>query len=311
MPAFLGAGFMAPCIQGSMLFIMENNKQTRISGIGDRVTSTISVTLVLFILGLVAAINITFGGVERSVKEKIGFSAVLSDSLSPQQVAHLKKLCAEAPYIKEYEYLSAADVLDSETQGEGQALLDQIGFNPYAPMIDIRVKALYANPDSLTHIMEQWRVMPEVEEVSGNTEMAANLASNAKVLNTVLLIIAATLLLISFVLINNTVRLTIYSRRFLIHTMKLVGATGAFIRRPFLWWNTLQGVVSGLLGGALLCGLVAWAKDWYPPLGDLMPWGATFVVLGGILVLGVLICVIAAMLATNRYLRSDYDEMFD
>lgn len=290
---------------------MNKNRITRISGISDRITSTISVALVLFILGLVATINITFTGLERSVKEKIGFSAVLADTITPQQVEDLRAFCAGERYVKAVEYLSADDVLREETQGEGAALVEQLGFNPYAPMLDIKVTAEYAHPDSLSRIIARWEKMPLVGEISGNTEMAANLASNARVLNTVLLIIAATLLLISFVLINNTVRLTIYSRRFLIHTMKLVGATGSFIRRPFLWWNTLQGVIAGIAGGGLLCALIAWAREWYSPLGELMPWCDIALVLGAIPVLGVVICVVAALLATNRYLRSDYDGMFD
>lgn len=289
---------------------MEKKKQTRISGIGDRVTSTISVTLVLFILGLTAAINITFDGLERSVKEKIGFSAILTDSLTDERTAALKQLCSSAPYIQDFEYLSAEQVLDEETEGEGQQLVDQIGFNPYSPMVEIKVKERWADSDSLQSLMELWQRMPEVTEVQGNTEMVANLTANAKVLNTVLLIIAATLLLISFVLINNTVRLTIYSRRFLIYTMKLVGATGGFIRKPYLLWGAFQGVIAGLLSGGMLVGLIAWAKEWYAPFGTLMPWDITLIVWGGILVLGVIICVVASLLATNRYLRSDYDEMF-
>jgi len=290
---------------------MNKNKLTRISGVSDRITSTISVALVLFILGLVATINITFTGLERSVKEKIGFSVVLADTVTPAQISEIRRFCGSERYVKSYEYLSADDVLREETQGEGAALVEQLGFNPYAPMIDIKVTAEYAHPDSLACIIAAWEAMPLVEETSGNTEMAASLASNARVLNTVLLIIAATLLLISFVLINNTVRLTIYSRRFLIHTMKLVGATGGFIRRPFLWWNALHGVVAGIAGGGLLCALVVWSRQWYAPLGDLLPWSDVAVVLCSIPVLGVIICVVAALLATNRYLRSDYDGMFD
>lgn len=290
---------------------MEKYNNNRISGIGDRLTSTISVTLVLFILGLVATINIAFGSVERSVKEKMGFSVVLADSVPSQVLDSLRVSCAAAQYVSSWQFLSADDVLALETGGNGRELVDQIGFNPYAPMFEVKVKAAYANVDSLNRVTALWRACPYVDEVPVNTEMVGNLQRNADMLNLVLLVVAATLLLISFVLINNTVRLTIYSRRFLIHTMKLVGAKGSFIRRPFLVTNALQGVVAGLIAGALLCGLVAWAKDWYPALGALMPWSATFIVFGAVVVLGVIICVIAALLATNRYLRSDYDGMFD
>ncbi len=120
---------------------MNKNKLTRISGVSDRITSTISVALVLFILGLVATINITFTGLERSVKEKIGFSVVLADTVTPAQISEIRRFCGSERYVKSYEYLSADDVLREETQGEGAALVEQLGFNPYAPMIDIKVTA--------------------------------------------------------------------------------------------------------------------------------------------------------------------------
>lgn len=129
-------------------------------------------------------------------------------------------------------------------------------------------------------------------------------------LNTILLIIAAALLLISFVLINNTVRLTVYARRFLIHTMKLVGAKGSFIRRPFLISNILQGIVAALLACGLLALLAGWAKSLDPAMDSLLPWSALAAVFGGILVVGCAICALAAVIATNRYLRASYDDMF-
>lgn len=290
---------------------MEKATNKNISGIGDRLTSTISVTLMLFILGLVAAINISFASVERSVKEKLGFSVVFADSVPSQTIDSLRLVCENAPYVSECRFLSADEVLAEETGGEGAHLVEQIGFNPYAPMLEVRVRAEYADVDSLNKLVSQWKGLPQVGEVPVNTEMVGNLQRNADMLNLVLLIIAAMLLLISFVLINNTVRLTIYSRRFLIHTMKLVGAKGAFIRRPFLMSNALQGFIAGVFAAGMLAALIAWIKDWYQALGDLIPWVAVLIVCGALVVAGMMICTVAALLATNRYLRSDYDEMFD
>ena len=154
--------------------------------------------------------------------------------------------------------------------------------------------------------------MPEVDEATANTEMIDNLDRNARLLNLILIIIAAALLLISFVLINNTVRLTVYSRRFLIHTMKLVGATGAFIRRPFLQINLLQGVIAGVLASGILVGFTAWAASLKEVLlTAFLPWDAVGLLCLGMIVAGMIICTLAALLATNRYLRKDYDAMFD
>ena len=128
-------------------------------------TSTISVTLVLFILGLVGAINITFHGISRQVKEKMGFTVVLADSISSEGIESLRALANQAPYISEYNYLSSEEVLAEETQGEGNDLVELLGVNPYAPMLEVRVKEEYANADSITAITAQWNAMPEVDEM--------------------------------------------------------------------------------------------------------------------------------------------------
>ena len=281
---------------------MEQKNHTRIAGMGDRVTSTISVTLVLFILGLVAAINITFSNLDKELKEKIGFTVVLHDSIPAQDIEALLRQCDAAPYISDYKYLSAEDALMEETAGDGQELVEMLGVNPYSPR---------ANVDSISGLVGAWEKRAEVAEVSVNTDVVKNLDSNARMFSTILLVIAAVLLLITFVLINNTVRLTVYSRRFTIHTMKLVGATGGFIRRPFLISNLIQGIIAAIIASGLLGALFAWGKNWNPSLGALLPWSAAAVIFGIILITGMAICTLAAVFATNRYLRADYDEMFD
>lgn len=291
---------------------MNNRKRSRLAGWGDYVTSTISVMLVLFILGLVGAINITFHGINRQIKEKMGFTVVLTDSVSAHEVESLKNICKTAPYVSDYKYLSALEVMEQETNGDGSDLVELLGVNPYAPMFEIRMREEYANVDSIVRLTSMWEAMPEVEEATANTEMIGSLNRNARLLNIILLVIAGALLLISFVLINNTVRLTVYSRRFLIHTMKLVGATGAFIRKPFLWINFWQGVIAGFLASGLLAGLVWWAARWEEMILTLyLPWQAIGSLCGAMVGLGVVICVVAAYFATNRYLRKNYDEMFD
>lgn len=291
---------------------MNSKKRNRLAGWGDYVTSTISVMLVLFIIGLVGALNTTFHGINRQIKEKMGFTVVLADSVGDAGVESLKSLCYNAPYISDYKYLSAEEVMAEETKEDGDELVELLGVNPYAPMLEIRMKEDYANVDSITAIVAIWNAMPQVDEATANTEMIGNISRNAQYLNLILVVIAGALLLISFVLINNTVRLTVYSRRFLIHTMKLVGATGGFIRRPFILINCWQGVISGVLASGLLCALAVWADSWEKNLiTTFLPWSAIGIICGCMIVLGVLICAIAAFFATNRYLRKNYDEMFD
>lgn len=291
---------------------MNEKNRNRRTGWSDYITSTISVTLVLFILGLVGAINITFRGVDRHVKERMGFTVVLTDSVPPATVADIQRQCASSPYISSFQYLSAEEVMAEETRNEGAELVELLGVNPYAPMLEIKVKEQYANVDSITRLATQWQSRPEVSEVTVNAEMIDNLNRNAGFLNTILIIIAGALLLISFVLINNTVRLTVYSRRFLIHTMKLVGATGGFIRRPFLLANMWQGIIAGALASGLLAAIMAWGESWQGgAVVAFLPWSAIGMLCGGMVVAGIIICTIAAFFATNRYLRKNYDEMFE
>lgn len=290
---------------------MEKKNQSRIAGVGDRVTSTISVTLVLFILGLVAAINITFGTLDRELKEKMGFTVVLRDSVPSEEIGKLRQICVSAPYVSDFKYLSPEEVLREEAGSEGPALVEMLGVNPYSPMFDIRVKQNWANVDSINALVDAWSAIGVVDEVSVNTDMVENLTRNARMFITVMLVIAAALLLISFVLINNTVRLTVYARRFTIHTMRLVGATPGFIRRPFIISNLIQGVVAGIIASGLLAALIWWGKNWDAALEPLLPWPMAGVIFVGIVMVGMAICSLAAFMATNRYLRADYDEMFD
>ena len=290
---------------------MDKKNRNRMAGWGDYVTSTISVTLVLFILGLVGVINISFDGVSRQVKEKMGFTVVLADSVAPAALDSMKAECANAPYISTYRYMSAEDVMAEETHGEGAELVELLGINPYAPMFEIRLKADYAHPDSVATLARSWKIRNGVDEVTVNTEMIENLNRNANLINMVLVIMAGALLLISFVLINNTVRLTVYSRRFLIHTMKLVGAKGGFIRRPFLIVNAFQGIIAGILASGALALLIAWAHTFELGMETLLSWQDVWFVFVALPLAGVLICMLAAASATNRYLRKDYDDMFN
>ena len=278
---------------------------------GVRLTSTISVTLVLFILGLVAFINISFDGIERQVKEKMGFAVILNDSVPAATIDSISRFCQTADYISEFKYLSAEEVMAEETGGEGSELIEMLGVNPYAPMYEIRVTAENANVDSINRIVGRWQSLPFVDEVDVNTELVGSLDANSRMLNAILLIVAAALLLISFVLINNTVKLSVYAKRFIIHTMKLVGATGAFIRRPFLVSNIIQGICAGAVASGILAGMLVWARSSHSAFAVLIPWEVAAIVFAALLIIGALICGIAALIATNRYLHISYDDMFD
>ncbi|WP_370455709.1 cell division protein FtsX, partial [uncultured Muribaculum sp.] len=143
-----------------------------------------------------------------------------------------------------------------------------------------------------------------------HTELVDSINRNINSVSLILIIITCALLFISFALINNTVRLTVYSRRFIIHTMKLVGATGSFIRRPFINANVVSGIVSALIASAILAGTLYYLQGIDSGIASAITWPQAACVFAGILIIGIIICAVAALFATNKYLRLDYDDMF-
>jgi cell division transport system permease protein len=192
----------------------------------------------------------------------------------------------------------------------GENLQEMLDVNPFSPEFEINVKADYATADSLNAIMLPLMENPLVEEVNGHTDHVERMNHTLRVAMVMLTLAAAALLLVSFVLINNTVRLTIYARRFTIHTMKLVGASPGFIMRPFLLSNAMQGIVAAILAGGCLALAVHGLHSLDPSLQSYLSWEQTAMVGGALLVGGVIICMLAAWLATRRYITRHYDDLF-
>lgn len=290
----------------------ENNKEIKISYWAAHLTTVVSVTLVLLLVEIVAMIWLGAEGETRRLKEKIELSAVLGDSVSNAQAAVLGKEIAAKPYAQGVRVITKEEALKNWTADTGEDLQALFGVNPLSPEITFSVKADYASAAELKRIASQLEAMPEVEAVSSpDAEMVDTMNENIARLSLGLAIVAAIMLIISFVLINNTVRLTIYSRRFSIHTMQLVGATDGFIRRPVVTSNLLAGLVAGLLAVALLAiGVLAADKSGMLSMATLIDW-QMYICLGvAILALGMALCALAAWLAANKYLRKDYDQLF-
>lgn len=288
-----------------------NKKQNQlVSTFSAQITSTISVALVLLVLGIMALMGIAARSVTRDIKENMGFNIILADGVADKAVNNLKQRLGQSPYVSSYSFISADDALRQWQEDTGEDLSGVLDVNPFYGEFDVKVKELYANVDSIGAITETLKTDPAVGEISVHTEIVETINRNIRSIATVLIIIAATLLLISFMLINNSVRLTIYSRRFIIHTMKLVGATPGFIRRPFLINNIVHGIIAAVIATAILAGLLYYTHSLDTSVAYAVTWSDAACVFGGILVTGVLICFISALISTNRYLRLSYDDMF-
>ncbi len=289
---------------------MDKKQNRLISTFSAQVTSTISVALVLLVLGVVAMMAIAARTVTKGIKENMGFDIVMSEDAGTQAVNALKRQLSQAPYVSSYNYISADEALSQWQEDTGEDLSEVLDVNPFQGEFDVRVKETYASVDSIDAIAARLKSNPAIADIAVHAQMVEAVNRNIRSVSMVLIVIAAALLLISFVLINNTVRLTIYSRRFLIHTMKLVGATPSFIRRPFVVNNIFHGIFAAVIASALLAALLYYAHSLDASVAYAIGWESAVWVFAAMLVVGIAICTAAALFATNRYLRLSYDDMF-
>lgn len=284
----------------------------KISYWAAHLTTIVSVTLVLVLTGIIALIGIFADTQTRKIKENIELNAIMTDSATNEDAYRLAKAIREKPYIRSVEVITKEDALKNWTAETGEDLMKLFGVNPLSPEVSFSIRAEYASAENMRKIANSISRVPQVEAVAApDAAMISNMNSNLENAALILSGVAIVLIIISFVLINNTVHLTIYSRRFTIHTMQLVGATNGFIRGPIVGNNLLTGVISGILASSILALTIFLAPHGgFGLLSELFPWWQTGIVAAGLIVAGALICTIAATLATNRFLRKKYEDLF-
>lgn len=280
------------------------------SSLSVQATATVSVALVLLLLGMVASLGLAARRITTEIKEHLGFDVVLTEQATLDRVNEFKQMFADAPYVASFRYFSPEQANETWREEMGENLTELLDINPFLPEFEVNVKADYAVADSLDTIVLPITQMNDVYQVNAHTEVVDRVNRNLSTLMWVLLVAAAALLPISFVLINNTIRLTIFSRRFTIHTMKLVGASRGFIRRPFLLSNLLQAVIASIIASAMLVGMYCYIWSLDPSLQSVLTEQMLVWVCCGMLVCGLALCLIAALVATQRYLTRSYDELF-
>lgn len=291
---------------------MKGNKEVKISFWAAHLTTIVSVTLVLLIIGIIALAGIGASRETDRLRENLELSIVTTDSVSDAQAAALSRQIASNPYVNSIRVISRQEALDAWTRQTGENLEEVFGVNPLSPEIAITLKGEYASADKIAAIRNELSRLPQVEGVAApDTELVEGMNSNIGTFSWILGGVAVVLIVISFVLINNTVHLAVYSRRFTIHTMQLVGATNGFIRRPLVLNNMLSGVLAGIFASGILAGTILWGEGaGFPEITQFMPWGLTAIVAAGLIIIGALICGLAAAIASTRYLHKDYDQLF-
>lgn len=284
----------------------------RISYWAAHLTTIVSVAMLLVLVGAIALLAIAATRTADTIKEQQQLSVIMADSVSNEQAAQIAAQLRGRNFVHTATVITKEQALQDWNAATGDDVEAVAGTNFFTPEIELTLSARYAAPDSLAKVSRFLQGVPGADEVVvPDSEMLASMDSFMS--RTLLLLgsVALVMIIISFVLINNTVLLTIYSRRFTIHTMQLVGATPGFIRRPFIEGNLVSGLVAAVVAGALLSGGLWFVSETQmPELRAYLRWGDMAVVWGGLAVAGMALCALSALIATNRYLHRDYDKLF-
>lgn len=274
-------------------------------------TSAVSVALVLCLIGLECVLLLSAGALVTRMRENITLTAVLTQDADSTQCARLEKVLEASPSCCGFRYVSKQEALQEHIESLGEDPSTFLGYNPLSASYEIHPSEAYSSPDSLNIFASQLEALPYVSEVIYPHDLADLMSSNIHDFSLILLGVALALLLVSMVLIVNTIRLQIYSKRFLINTMTLVGATSWVTRRPFVLRNMLMGFLSGLAALAVLSGIVYYVDM---KLGVLLfPLTVTNIAFVSVVVLisGLLITLFASLIATGRYIRMDNNSLYE
>lgn len=274
------------------------------------ITTVISISLVLFLLGIIGLLFLNAQRLSEYVKENLGFTVMVNENSREAEVQRLQKTLNASSYVREANYVSqdeAAEILEEEL---GEDFVDFLGYNPLLSSIEVKVYAEYANPDSMAVIEEEVMNFPQVKEVYYQKNLLHAVNDNIEKISLVLGGFAILLMIIAIALINNTIRLSVYSRRFLIKTMQLVGATRGFIRRPFLVTGILNGLAGATIAIILLTLLIYGLSNEFEGMigfANIRLIGVLFAI---VVFLGILITFISTFFAVNRYLRMNADDLY-
>jgi cell division transport system permease protein len=276
----------------------------------SQVTTIVSITLALFLMGLLGLIILHARMLSDYVKENIGFSIMIRDGVKEAGILQLKKTLDGKYYVKSSEYIPrdrAAEKLKNEL---GEDFIGFLGYNPLLPCIELRVKAPFANADTLRDIEKRLLANPEIKEVFYQKSLVDAINSNIEKISLVLLGFSGILLFITIVLINNTIRLSVYSRRFIIRSMQLVGATEGFIRRPLIRRSIFHGLVSAFIALLMMMTLTYFALEEIPELVELQNPFMLIALAAFIFILGILISWFSTWMAVRKYLRIRTDLLY-
>jgi len=273
-------------------------------------SSIISIALVLMLIGFFGILAANAGSVQNYFKENVRVSAILKENVEEPQAKKLQQQLEKHPAVKGSKFISKEQGTREMKQMLGENFLEAFDSNPIPISIDLYLKGEYFNPDSIRHVAASLLENKQIEEVAYQESLLEILNENFERFAYIFLIFAGLLMFISFVLINNTVRLNVYSKRFSIYTMRLVGAKRSFIRAPFLVKSIFQGVLSGLLAVLALLGLLYLVRNEFEQMFAIFDMQLVAYVLAGVVVLGAVICLVCTFFVVNKLVSLNNDDLY-
>lgn len=279
---------------------------------GSYFMSLMSITLVLFLLGVFALLMMHAQKLSNHFRENIGFEIVMNSNVKEASIIKLQKELDAMPAVKSTEYITKEEAIRRLSDDLGEDFLQWLGNeeNPLLPSIDVHFNAEYANPDSLNVIEQQLLKSKDIKEIYYQKSLVDLIDQNVNRIGMVLMGISIILLIIAITLIRNTIRLRIYANRFLVRSMQLVGATPAFIRRPFIRSGILQGFFGALLTDLLLALMLYGLTKRIPELSFVQDYRIVICIFVGIILLGILLGGLSTRLALRKYLHANVDQLY-
>lgn len=280
---------------------------------GSYAMSLVSIMLVLFLLGAFALFMMHARKLSNHVKENIGFEVVMNSDVKEANILRLQKELDAMPAVKATEYITKEEAIARLSEDLGEDFLEWLGpeENPLLPSIDVRFHANYANTDSIAKVEALLLENPDVKEVYYQKSLVDLINDNIRKIAFILMMVSLILLIIAIALIRNTIRLSIYSKRFLVRSMQLVGATESFIRQPFLRQGVLQGFFGGLLADLALLGILYGISKRIPDLTLVQDAKVIACILVGNVILGVLLAWLSTRAALDKFLKADLDKLYN
>ena len=275
-----------------------------------RLSSVISISLVLLLVGIASMLLLNAKRVSDYFKENMQVSVLMDTAVSDQQASELASEFGSLYFVKGTEVITKAQGAEEMKSLLGEDFLSVFETSPIPASIALTLKADYVSVDSVAKVKAILEKYPQVDEVDYQRSLITALNANLQKIGLFLAIFMALLLFISFVLISNTVRLSVFSRRFTIHTMKQVGATRAFIRAPFLWRAVFQGFLSALLASAMLIGLLYLLRDELSQMFEIFTIDLLLQVIGLVVAAGIVICTVSTYFVVNKLVRMDKDKLY-